>query len=434
VLPVQWQPLPYSLSTAFGRKKDVAMFKNPKIKLLIVLALVMAAIVYIWTKPPRLGLDLQGGTRLTLEARTSEAVPEITRPVMESLLSVIERRVNGMGIAESIVQKAGDRRLIVEIPGVKDPEEAKRILGRVGKLEFKELRNGQWVSTGVSGSDLSRADIASDQGGYWYITFELNPKGAEKFGELTSRLAPRREPLGIFFDEEQISSPNVNEPILQGSGQITGQFTHQSAKELADTLNAGALPVNIAVIEENTVGAILGAASIHQSLMAGGIGLGLVLLFMLIYYRSQGLVADLALGVYTVLTYALFLLFNVTFTLAGIAGFILSIGMAVDANILIFERTREELQAGRTRQKAIDAGFDRAFSSILDSNVTTLITCALLWFLGTGSVKGFAFTLAIGVAVSMFSAIWVTRTFLQVASGDAPPSGNLSQAARMGLS
>lgn len=406
------------------------MFKNPKINLIIILALVMFS---IWTivkdhQNIRLGLDLKGGTRLTLQAEPTPDVPQITRPVMESLQSVIERRVNGMGIGESVVQRSGDRRMIVEIPGVKDPEEAKRRLGRVGNLEFKRLNEkGEWVSTGVSGRDFKKADVGTLQTGQWIVQFELTDKGAQKFGELTTQLAPTHAPLGIFFDGDPVSAPVVNEPILNGSGMIQGNFTHASAKELVDTLNAGALPVDIKIVEENTVGPLLGQSSIHQSLNAGLIGLGLVMAFMLLYYRKMGFVADIALLVYTVITFAVFMLLGVTFTLAGIAGFVLSIGMAVDANVLIFERTKEEMKAGRSEWKAIEVGFERAFPSIFDSNTTTLITCLLLWVMGTGSVKGFALTLAIGVAVSMFSAITVTRTFLHMLE-NADGRGSTAQA------
>lgn len=393
------------------------MFKNPKINLLIICVLVMASI-WIIVKDHQnihLGLDLKGGTRLTLEAEPTPDVPQINRSIMESLQSVIEKRVNGMGIGESVVQRSGDKRLIVEIPGVKDPNEAKRRLGRVGNLEFKRLNEkGEWVNTGVSGKDFKKADVATRQTGDWIVQFELTSTGADKFGKLTSELAPAHAPLGIFFDGQQVSAPVVNEAILNGAGIIEGHFTRETAKDLVDTLNAGALPVDINIIEENTVGPLLGQSSIQQSLYAGLIGLGLVLVFMLVYYRKMGFVADMALLVYTVLTFAAFMLLGVTFTLAGIAGFVLSIGMAVDANILIFERTKEERRAGRSEWKAVETGFERAFPSIFDSNTTTLITCLLLWVMGTGSVKGFALTLAIGVLVSLFSAITVTRTFLHM--------------------
>ncbi len=388
------------------------MFKNPKVVLLIILALVMASIFTFMKQSPKLGLDLKGGTRLTLEATETESVPEITSDVMTSLQFVLERRVNGLGIGEAVVQRAGEKRMLIEIPGVQDPDEAKAMLGRVGNLEFKRVNEaGEWISSGVSGKDLARAEVGADQGGQWMIQFELNSEGTNKFGDLTTELAPKNEPLGIFFDGDYVSSPSVQTPILQGSGQITGTFTREEAQEIVDVLNAGALPVDIEIIQENTVGPLLGEASIKQSIMAGALGLGVVMVFMLLYYRTQGLVANMALIVYSILTYAAFLWFGVTFTLAGIAGFILSIGMAVDANILIFERTKEEINSGRSGWKAIEVGFDRAFPSIFDSNTTTIITCAILWWLGTGAVKGFALTLAIGVLISMFTAITVTRNF-----------------------
>ena len=406
------------------------MFKNPKTALLFILALVVGAGYYAYTQPARLGLDLKGGTRLTLEAQPTADVKKITPDVMDSLHAVIDRRVNGLGIAESIVQKAGEKRLIVEIPGIQNPEEARQMLGKVGKLEFRrQLANGSWQPSGVSGKDLARANVSTSGGGGWQIDFELNGQGTDKFGKLTTELAQGRQLLGIFFDDKFVSSPAVNEPIVQGKGQITGNFTHEEAKNIVDLLNAGALPVDINVIEEASVGPLLGMSFLQQSLMAGGIGLALVAVFMIAFYRVQGFIADIALVIYTLLTYVAFLLCGVTFTLAGIAGFILSIGMAVDANILIFERTREELKAGRTPMRAVDSGFDRAFPSILDSNTTTMITCALLWMLGTGAVKGFALTLAIGVGVSMFSAIFVTRTMLQLLMENQRPARRVTTTA-----
>jgi preprotein translocase subunit SecD len=403
--------------------------------LLLVVALVAGALWLATQQPPRLGLDLKGGTRLTLQAKPTPDVPTVTPPIMESLHAIMERRVNGLGVGEAIIQRAGSDRLLVEIPGIQDPEAAKKQLGRVGLLEFRRFENGQWLPSGVSGKDLSKADVGTDQGGQWLILFELNGPGTEKFGKLTTELGRTQAPLGIFFDGALISAPTVREPILQGSGQITGDFTHESAKAIVDVLNAGALPVNIDILEEATVGPLLGQASLQKSLQAGLVGLGLVAAFMAWVYRRYGLIADVALLIYTLLTYAAFLLLGVTFTLAGIAGFVLSIGMAVDANILIFERIKEELRAGRTRLKAIQAGFDRAFPSIFDSNTSTLLTCAILYWLGTGAVKGFAVTLAVGVLISMFSAISVTRTFLQwfpgpPASPPAPPQPGGGSAAR----
>ncbi|MEB3287049.1 MAG: protein translocase subunit SecD [Vampirovibrionales bacterium] len=398
------------------------MTKNAKWMLLVIVALVIASILTIVKKPPVLGLDLKGGTRLTLQATPSESVPTINASVMNSLQAVLERRVNKLGVAEAVVQRAGRDRILVEIPGITDPQEARNMLGKVGNLEFRRMVNGQWVASGVSGKDLAKAEVSQQTGtssGRWIILFSLNAQGAKKFGDLTAELAPKNEPLGIFFDGQLVSAPSVRTPILQGEGMIEGDFTLAEVKDTVALLNAGALPANIEIIQENTVGPLLGESSIHSSLFAGLIGIGLVIIFMMLLYRAQGLIADMALIVYTLLTYAAFLLIPVTFTLAGIAGFILSIGMAVDANILIFERTKEELRNGRSLLKAIEVGFERAFPSIFDSNTTTLITCALLWWLGTGAVKGFALTLAIGVAISMFSAITVTRTFLTIINSGA---------------
>lgn len=405
------------------------MKNNPKAMVLVIFALVIVGLLKVLPmspmyQSPKLGLDLKGGSRLVLQAVPTADVPTITGSVMKSLQQVIDRRVNKMGIAESVVQQAGEKRLLVEIPGVNDPEEAKKMLGKAGNLEFKEFKNNEWISTGVSGKDLAKAEPSTNATGQWTILFELKPEGAKKFGDLTARLAPNKEPLGIFFDGEMFSAPRVNSPILQGSGQIEGDFTQEAAQEVVNILNAGALPVDIEIIQETTVGPLLGQASIKSSLFAGLIGLGMVAIFMVGYYRLQGFVADLALLVYTLLTYTAFMMLGVTFTLAGIAGFILSVGMAVDANILIFERTKEEIRHGRSLWKSIEVGFDRAFPSIFDSNTTTLITCALLWWLGTGPVKGFALTLAIGVLVSLFSAITVTRTFLFLMTGSGEQLNN----------
>jgi preprotein translocase subunit SecD len=243
-------------------------------------------------------------------------------------------------------------------------------------------------------------------------------EGTKIFGNLTKRLV--NQPMAIFFNGEYQSSPRINEPILSGKAQISGGnegFSAEEAKKMVDLLNAGALPVPAKIIEENTVGPTLGADSIAKSKVAGAIGLGLVMLFMIVYYRAPGIIADVALCLYGVFLFAIFKWVPVTLTLAGIAGFILSIGMAVDANILIFERTKEELRAGRTLFTAINSGFDRAFTSIFDSNMTTIITCTILYCLGTSIVKGFALTLAIGVIVSMFSAITITRNFMHLVFG-----------------
>ena len=406
---------------SFKLKRECLMSssKTPQLKFFVLLILLAGAGFYAVKHQPSLGLDLKGGTRLTLQAVPNAQVKSITPRVMDSLQLVIEQRVNKFGVSEAIVQKSGDSRLLVEIPGIKDPEEAKKQLGKVGLLEFKRKhkQHDAWINTDVTGRDLKVARLDQDPMGGWSIGFELTDEGAEKFATLTADMATQKEPLAVFFDGQLVSSPAVQDAILSGSGQITGDFTKDEAKTIVDTLNAGALPVNVEVVEESTVGALLGENSLSQSLKAGIAGLLAVLVFMIGYYRKLGLVANLGLVAYTLLSYVALMLVGVTFTLAGIAGFILSIGMAVDANILIFERTKEELAQGKAFKKALSLGFDRALPSILDSNFTTLITCAVLWGLGTGSVKGFAVTLALGVAMSMFTALTVTRTILELALG-----------------
>ena len=396
-----------------------------KVKLFwFIVLVVIAAIYFIATKPTKLGLDLVGGSRLVLEAQTTATMPEITQDMMNSLQFAIENRVNKLGVAETVVQRQGDKRLVVEIPDVTDLDKAKQFIGETAELEFKKMAmvNGQldWVSTGLTGKDLNKSMVSSNpNNGQWVVSLEFNNEGAKKFADLTRELVGKQ--MAIFFNGELQSAPNVNEPITGGHAQITGGgnsgFAYEEAKQMVDLLNAGALPVPAKIIEENTVGPTLGADSIARSKMAGIIGIGLVMLFMIAYYRVPGIIACVALSIYGLILFALFKIIPVTLTLAGIAGFILSIGMAVDANILIFERTKEELKAGRTLFTAINSGFDRAFTSIWDSNITTIISCIILYMLGTSIVKGFALTLALGVAVSMFTAITVTRNFMHLIFG-----------------
>lgn len=407
--------------------------KKENLIFLFILGLVVASILVIINKPTKFGLDLIGGSRLVLQAQPTEDVPEITPDVMDSLLYSIENRVNALGVSETVVQKVGNDRLLVEIPNISDPQKAKDYLGKTAKLEFKKQVkgfNGQetWVSTGVSGKDLKNSYLGTDQTGKeWHVNFVLNDKGAKKFGKLTSGMVGK--PLGIFFDDELVSSPIVNTPITGGEGYISGNFKKEEAQNMVNLLNAGALPVPAEIIEENTVGPTLGSDSLHKSEIAGLVGISVVMLFMILYYKVPGLIADIALLIYGLLVFSIFKLIPVTLTLAGIAGFILSIGMAVDANILIFERTKEELRIGRTLFAAINAGFERAFTSIFDSNMTTIITCSILYMFGTSIVKGFALTLAIGVAVSMFTAITVTKNFMHLIFG----AGELTHPGWFGL-
>lgn len=393
--------------------------------------------------PLKLGLDLQGGSQLVLETDMSKIAAAEKDTALESARQVIERRVNLFGVSEAKVQssKVGEqRRILVELPGIKDSSAAANLVGRTAQLEFKEIPASLSAeeneatqagipliylahSTGLTGSDLKKADVTYTGGGGTalqtgpQVSIQFTDEGAKKFADLTRRNVGKEIP--IFLDEELLSAPVVQQEILGGQAVITGQFTVDQAKALSTQLNAGALPVPIKIIEQRSIGAELGQESVNKSLIAGIIGLVTVMIFMLFYYGWLGLVADLALIIYTVFVLAifrtgLFLIPPVTLTLAGIAGFILSIGMAVDANILIFERMKEERRWGKSTKTALDLGFKRAWTSIRDSNISSMITALILYEMGTGLVKGFAVTLAIGVLVSMFTAITVTRTILRL--------------------
>ncbi len=379
---------------------------------------------------PKLGLDLQGGIDLVLKADVSDIEEGERDEALVSAKEIIERRVNSLGVSEPVVQTSkvgGEYRIIVQLPGVEDVEQAKSLVGQTAKLEFREFKDEEiqpstvptlenTKPSGVDGTDLKRATTDfqqasqdQDQGGP-VVNFKIRGESVEKFSELTRRLIGK--PLVVFLDDVPISAPTVQSEISE-EGIITG-VSAEEAKRLAIQLNAGALPVKkIEIIQERTIGATLGQQSINRSLVAGAIGLIIVGLFMIAYYGFWGLLASMALMVYSLIVFVLFKSVPITLTLAGIAGFILSIGMAVDANILIFERMKEELRAGRTRTQAVEIGFSRAWNSIRDSNVSSLITSAILFWFGTGSVRGFALALAIGIMVSMFTAITVTRNFLR---------------------
>lgn len=383
--------------------------------------------------PMKLGLDLQGGTQLVLQANMDQIPTPSRDDALESAKEVIERRVNLFGVSESIVQtsKIGEiRRILVDLPGVKNASEAANLVGRTAQLEFRELvatdsaeASGSGMvdaATGLTGADLTKAQVVFSQGGGnagAQVSIEFSPEGAKKFAEITKRNVGK--PLAIFLDNEYVSAPTVQQEIIGGNAVISGNFTTDEAKALSIQLNAGALPVPIEIVEQRVIGPSLGAESIKASIIAGVIGLVTVIIYMAFYYGFWGIVANVALIIYTLFTVAifstgLFLIPPVTLTLPGIAGFILSIGMAVDANILIFERMKEELRWGKSRRQALELGFERAWSSIRDSNISSLLTAGILYFIGTGLVKGFAVTLAIGVLVSMFTAIFVTRTILKM--------------------
>ena len=398
--------------------------KNKLILFWIIMTITIASIFVDYKKPASLGLDLVGGSRLMLEAQTSASVPKITPEIMDSLQYAIENRVNAMGVGETIVQRIGTKRLLIEIPNITDTTKAKEFIGQTAQLEFKRpkiLPDGtmEWESTGLTGKDLRKSLVGSaPTTGEWMVELEFNAEGAKKFSDLTKELTGKQ--MAIFFNDKLQSAPRVNEQISGGRAQITGGeggFEYNEAKEMVDLLNAGALPVGAEVIQEESVGPTLGQDSINKSKVAGIIGISVVMLFMILYYRVLGLISCFALIIYSLVNFAIFKLIPVTLTLTGIAGFILSIGMAIDANILIFERTKEELKMGRSLFTAINSGFDRAFTSIFDSNVSTIMTCLILYYFGASMVKGFALTLIIGVCLSMFSAITVTKNFMHLIFG-----------------
>jgi preprotein translocase subunit SecD len=396
--------------------------------LLAVVGLCIWAILPIQQKI-HLGLDLQGGARVLLELQTTKEVPVITDDVQNQVETVVQNRVNGLGVAEPVISKVGSNRLLVELPAVKNADEAERLLKEAAVLEFKIVPpqvsqransdpkyaadpNGAYKDSGAvvyTGAELKGAQAAYGSANQPQIDFQT--KNPQKFGELTSKNLGKQ--LGIFLDKKFISDATI-QGVITDSGQITGQFTEDEVALRANELNAGALPVPTVIIEKDDVGPILGHEDLVKSLYASMVGLGLVLIFMAIVYKLPGLLADVALVVYVLALLALLSAAHAVLTLPGIAGFVLSIGMAVDANVLIFERLKEELWAGKSLRQAVKIGFRRAFTSVFDSHVTTIVGAGVLFILGTGTVKGFAYTLFWGTVFSLFTAVFVTRFFVDV--------------------
>lgn len=418
----------------------------------VILFLVVAAI-WIATNPRfpfRLGLDLQGGLQVLLEADVAEDV-EVASEAMDTARQIIDRRVNAIGVTEPLVQVEGSRRILIELPGIDDPQEALSLIQETALLEFvdtgsqplpeglcirTDLNEGQpsrceqesadggalaeppTFTTVLTGAGLREAGVESDQLGQYFVTFLLTEEGGDVFAAHTA--ANQGQHLTIVLDKEVISSPVIS-AVIEDSGTITGNFTLEEAQRLATQLRFGSLPVPLRIESTRQVGATLGEQSIAASIRAGIIGVITVLLFMLIYYRLPGVLADVALIIYVLLSLAVFRLLGVTLTLPAITGFLLSTGMAVDANVLVFERIKEEIRKGAHLENALETGFARAWNSIRDSNVATLVICVILWTFGrnfgASAVEGFAVTLAIGVFVSMFTAILVTRTLVRVVLG-----------------
>lgn len=368
----------------------------------------------------KLGLDLNGGTHLTYQADVSKLQAADIAPSMDALRNVIEKRVNVFGVSEPLVQVSGER-LIVELPGVTDIDQAIAMIGKIPKLEFilvkaEKQENGsttpKLIPTGITGAQLQHAQVQFDPNtNVPGVVLDLNAEGRDLFAKVTKE--NNGEILGIFLDGEPLSLPTIRQEIKDGKAIISGSFTVKEAQALVRDLNYGSLPVPIELLSTQTVGASLGQGALRGGIKAGVVALIIIAIFLIVYYRLPGVVATLALGVYAVIMLALFKFIPVTLTAAGIAGFILSIGMAVDANILIFERMKEELKKGKNQWDAMHEGFARAWLSIRDSNTSSILTGLILYFFGSSSIiTGFALVFIIGVFVSMFSAITASRIFL----------------------
>lgn len=427
------------------------MSKNiNQLRILLILGIVVAAVYVLIRFPINLGLDLQGGTRLVYEGEDTDKV-KVNDDSMSGVVAVIRNRIDGLGVSEPTIQRKGQNQVIVELPGIKDPERAIALIGDTALLEFveaewlpgdargaspekvrefygaearidsvKDMRDGRVESerpivlkkTVLTGADLKGAYPSFDQYGNPVVDIEFNDKGAQLFAEVTGRSV--NKPLAIILDKRIISAPNVREPIPSGRAQISGSFKAEDVRDMVIKLKAGSLPIPVNMVETRIVGPSLGRDSIDRSKIAGIIGFAFIIIFMIIYYRLPGFISIISLGIYIPLTLSILAIFHTTLTLPGIAGFLLSIGMAVDANVIIFERLKEELRLGKTIKASFAAAFDRAYTAIIDSNVTTIIGAVTLFFVGTGTIRGFAVTLTIGILVSMLTALTLTRMMLNL--------------------
>ncbi|HEY8297035.1 MAG TPA: protein translocase subunit SecD [Candidatus Baltobacteraceae bacterium] len=415
--------------------------RNP-IKAIVIAAMIAFS---LWAVLPvqknvHLGLDLSGGVRLLLQLYPTADVPKITPQVQAQTRDVIDNRINSLGVTEPQITNVGSDRILVELPQVKNPEQAEQLLKQVAVLEYKIMppdvltksdaalaactanpkntkacdyvKIGSYNASGpvvYSGKELKAAQAGYDQSNNPNIQFQT--KDPKKFGDLTTKNVGKL--LAIFLDKKYLSAATIQSPIF-GSGEITGSFTQDYTITLANELNAGALPVSVKIVENETIGPSLGKIDLVKSLYASMVGLGVVLLFMILVYRMPGFLADVALIIYVLMMLMVLAIAHATLTLPGIAGFVLSIGMAVDANVLIFERLKEEIWAGKTLRAAVRVGFSRAFSAVFDSHFTTIVGAGVLYMLGTGTVKGFAFTLFWGTLLSLITAVFITRFFMDV--------------------
>ena len=387
------------------------MQRNTSIAIIAAIVVVIGVLSYFVFQPLlnniNLGLDLRGGLRVVLEAQETEG-EKVTPDTIDKAVGILRTRVDALGVKETTLYPQGDKRVVIEIAGEDDPEAAVNILKNTAQLQFID-EEGNVLLTGKNLVD-AQAQMKQDGSGQAEIALEFDKEGAKLFGEATS--ANVGKPLIIVIDDQAVSAPIVQGPIMDGNAVITGNFTAKEAQDLAVLLRSGALPVSFEVMEKRSIGPTLGADSLDKSIKAGIVGLIAVLIFMIGYYRLPGVIADLSLVIYSLLVLGTMVALDAVLTLPGIAGFALSIGMAVDANVIIYERIKEELRYGKTLVASIEAGFKRAFTTIFDANVTTLITAAVLMYFGTGPVKGFAVTLSIGIVASMLVALTFTRYML----------------------
>ncbi|WP_407307922.1 protein translocase subunit SecD [Desulfosporosinus sp. SB140] len=388
---------------------------------LITLVLLVAAAVALSIKPlvdPTkgipLGLDLRGGVHLVLQAEPNKNGTAITNDDMDKAKAIISKRVNDLGVSEPIIQTDyNKKRLVLDLAGVSDPDQAVNVLKTTAQLTFKDPQ-GNTVLQGAELTDAKGGQDQSGAGGY-VVNLTFSSDGAKKFADLTTKYIGQR--IGIYLDDKLLTNPTVNVPITNGQAEITGYSTLEAAANDAVLMRSGSLPVSMSISEKHQVGASLGIDSLHKSIQAGLYGLIFIFLFMLVFYRLPGVVADFSLVVYGLIVLWVFWMFRVVLTLPGIAGFILSIGMAVDFNIIIYERVKEEVRAGKSLRAGVESGFSRAFITVIDAHVTTLIAALTLYYFGSGTIKGFALTLGVGIVASLFTAISFTRLVLRLVVG-----------------
>lgn len=379
--------------------------KNRKTQYLWLLVILIVPAVILYFNKIKLGLDLRGGTSVVLQAQG-----KIESDTMEKVRDIIERRVDGLGVTEPVIQISGNDRLIVELAGIKDSQKAVELIGTTAKLEFKiKNQDGTYGPTLLEGSAIKTAVLSQGEFGRPAVDFTLDGKGVEVFAKITRENIGK--PLAIMLDGKEQSAPVINSEIPGGRGQITTN-NREDAKNITNLLKSGALPVSIKILEVRTVGATLGVESIKQTQFAGILAMIAISIFMFVIYKIPGLIADVVLAIYGFLVLASLSLVGSTLTLPGIAGFILTLGMAVDANVITFERIKEELAKGYSIDDAVEKGFENGLPAIIDGNLTTLLIAAVLFFFGTGPVRGFAVTLSLGVMITMLTAIFITKLFM----------------------